>query len=312
MQSVEHVFEMSRKILHLSDHVHIDMVKLGETAKYMLEHPLPEKQVDDHKVRKPVNLNSRDAQGIILKELVSDAVNYCYWQFSSSYRPNGAGSTRMRELLEQSFNPRWAMASPIDLTAQLRNFYRAMMINRFPLMDQRLKHLMALTRPLTMVGASGAQAYNSRRSVGPTFVQMIQESFAFERLFNFLITEIDGYGDDPFLKRAFLFFLQLNRVLGLFEDDIQQFPVPADYQVPKMLFKYEILVYSPVLEHKIFTHTHLEENGPEEMAIRAGTIRAAQLLGEITGWSASDVDGWFFIRRKESEAPFHLCITSNY
>jgi hypothetical protein len=303
---------MSQKILDLSNDVHIDTSRLVETAQRMTHNPPLKKQVDDNIVKKPVDLNSKEAQGIILKELVSDAVNYCYWQFSSKYRPNDAGSTRMRELLEQSFDPDLAIISTADLTAQLRDFYRAMMINRFPLMDKRLQHLIALARPFIMKGASSRRAYNSKQPVSLLFVQMITENFPFERLFNFLITEIDGYGDDPFLKRACLFFIQLNRILGLFEEEVKVFPIPADYQVPNMLFHHGVLVYSPVLEHKIATGTHLEENGPEEMAIRAGTIVAGKELGERTGWSSSDVDGYFFTRRHHVNSLFHLCITSNY
>lgn len=312
MQVIEHVFDMSQKILDLSNNVHIDTARLEETAHRMIKNPPLEKQVDDHKVKDVLYLNSIEAQEIILKELVSDAVNYCYWQFSSKYRPNGAGSTRMRELLEQSFDPKLAVLSSANLTAQLRDFYRAMMINRFPLMDKRLQHLMALTRPLVMVGASNRRAYIGERPVGHEFVQMIREGFKFKTLFKFLITEIDGYGDDPFLKRACLFFIQLNRILGLFEDEVKVFPLPADYQVPNMLFHHGVLVYSPVLEHKIATGTHLEENGPEEMAIRAGTIVAGKELGKLTGWSSSDVDGYFFTRRHHVNSLFHLCITSNY
>jgi len=313
MKISNHIFDMSKRILDLSPNVHINMAILGDVAKKMSDSPMVEKQVDDHKLAKVIGLDSSEAQAIILKELVSDSVNYCYWQFSSDYRPNGAGSTKMRSLLEQSFNAEIAMRSNLNFESQIREFYRAMMINRFPLMDKRLQHLTALTRPITMIGATNQNAFHSNECVGRLITRMICEEYSFEHVFDFLETEIDGYGDDPFLKRASLFFLQLNRILGLYPDECKLLPIPADYQVPKMLYFYGILEYAPVLEHKVMTSQHLEENGPEEMAIRAGAVVAGFELAIRTGWSPADVDGWFFSRRNEPKnLPFHLCITSNY
>jgi hypothetical protein len=223
---------------------------------------------------------------------------------------NGAGSTKMRELLDQSFDAKKALHGRMDLIAQLREFYRAMMINRFPLMDKRREHLYALARPFLSYGATNAHADYSG-SVAHILVHWITEGVDVHTALKFLITEVDGFGDDPFLKRAFLFFLQLNRILGIYKE-VKEFPIPADYQVPKMLHHYNILKYSPELEKKIISGVHLQENSPEEMAIRAAAILACQQLGEETGWSASNIDGWFFIRRRQVDGPFHLCITSNY
>lgn len=312
MEISNHIFKMSKTILNQSPHVTIKWGRLSEVAKEMSQFPLLDKQVDDHKLAQVIGLGSKESQDIILKELVSDSVNYCYWQFSSDYRPNNAGSTRMRELLEDSFNANLAMHSNMDFEAQIRNFYRAMMINRFPLMNKRLQHLTALTRPLVMVGETGRHAFHSSECVGRTMTRMVCEEFSFKHLFNFLITEVDGYGDDPFLKRASLFFLQLNRILGLYPDECAMLPIPADYQVPKMLMHYKIVEYSATLEHQVMTGQHLQENSPKEMAIRAAAVVCGFELAIRTGMSPADVDGWFFSRRNESELPFHLCITSNY
>jgi hypothetical protein len=268
---------------------------------------MPEKQVDKHKVI--VGLD--DQREVILKELVSDSINYCYWTCDFDIRMNGAGSTKMRDLLEESFDAKVALRGRLDLLAQLRNFYRAMMVNRFPLMDKRREHLYALTRPLVMYGSTNMSA-SQGGAVALILTDWIAQGVDLDRALNFLITEVDGFGDDPFLKRAFLFFLQLNRILGIYDDEVTELPVPADYQVPKMLRHYGILKYSSELAEKVRLGVHLEENSPEEMAIRAATILACQSLGYETGWSASDVDGWFFIRRKQVDGPFHLCKTGNY
>ena len=307
MKIIEHIFAMSEKIIDSSNDVSIDWDRLAYIADKMKNTPNQEKQVDEHKIE-----NIELDEDIILKELVSDSVNYCFWQFSSDYRPNDAGSTRMRQLLEENFDAKLARWNRSNLKYQIRRFYKAMLMERFPLMNKRLIHLEALSRPMKFHGATSRHpSYNG--SVADNFIYGIVRKEPFEYLFNFLIGEIDGFGEDPFLKRAILFFLQLNRIYGLYENEIKMLPIPADYQVPKMLSAhYSILVYSKRLENKIRRGEHLQENGPEEMAIRAGTILSADILGDKTGWSPADVDGWLFSRRKISLAPFHCCITSNY
>jgi hypothetical protein len=311
MEIIKHIFDIfdiSHRILENSNDVKINFNALQLTANEMGKNPLEEKQ----KIKKYISPTTGLGRSIVLKELVSDAVNYCFWQFDSSIRPNGSSSTDMRNLLNISFDAKLAMHSDVNFLAQTRNFYRAMMINRYPVMEKRLVHLMALSRPFIMQSETGRHAFYPGRNVAITLVRMIAEDFKFETLFDFLITEIDGYGDDPFLKRASLFFLQLNRIMGLYEDEIKLFPIPADYHIPKMFRHYGILEYSPTLQNKILKSVHLQENGPEEMAIRAGTIVVGKELCDILGWSASDVDWWFFKRRKEVQSSFHLCITSNY
>ena len=165
---------------------------------------------------------------------------------------------------------------------------------------------------MCIYAATNASPHQTDHSVAHILVNWIANGVNLDKALDFLITEVDGFGDDPFLKRAFLFFLQLNRILGLYEDEVKEFPVPADYQVPKMLNHYKIIEYSDVLQNKIDLGIHLTENGPEEMAIRAATIIACQKLGEITGWSASDVDGWFFIRRKEPTSNWLIMMCNGF
>ncbi len=311
MKLVDNIMDIALAV-SCNDIVSINYSALRSVAALMKDNPLEEKQVDEHKIKKALTVDSRLGRELVLKELVSDAVNYCYWIFDSGVRPNGAGSTMMRQLLEQSFDARLAMNSRLDLVAQLRKFHKRMMISRFPLMDKRREHLYALARPLMVYGASNVSAHQTSNTVAHIVVRDIALGIPMDQMLDFLISEVDGYGDDPFLKRAFLFFIQLNRVFGIYEEEVQKLPVPVDYQVPKMLNHYQILDYSEELAAKIDQGVHLPENGPEEMAIRAATMIACRDLGDITGWSAADVDGWFFTRRNETGQNFHLTITSNY
>lgn len=310
MKVIDHIFDMSEKIIDMSSDVSINWYRLNCVIDNIMKNSPPKiKQVDKHVIK-----SSQLDRNVLLKELVSDSVNYCYWQYNSRYRPNDAGSTKMRELLEEYFDTKLAWQSQKNFQYQLRRFYKAMMLESFPLMDKRLTHLMALSRSLIIPHTINRNVHKVRvTTIAESLISMIMPcKIEFEKLFNFLIMEVDGFGEDPFLKRAILFFLQLNRIYGLYEEDIKQLPIPADYQVPKMLVSYGILTYSSKLSNKIELGEHLKENGPEDMAIRAGAIVAARRIGERLGWSPADVDGWFFKRRNESKAPFHCCITSNY
>lgn len=313
IKAIGDVFDLAYEITGKAKHVKINEERLKAVSQEMRKTPLVEKQVDEkpYKGRIP-GLDSNEARDMILKELVADSVNYCYWIYDSDIRPNGAGSNKMRELLDESFDPFLARVSDTDFELQIRNFQNAMMLNRFPLMDKRAQHLKALCRSPITQPATGRYAYRASMNVARTLVELIcMGDINFEFLFNCLIKEIDGFGDDPFLKRASLFFLQLNRILGLFENEVQYFPLPADYQVPKLMRYHGILQYG-ILDHMIQHGMHLRENEPLDMEIRAATIIAGRNLCTLTEWPASDVDGWFFIRRKECKDPFHLCITSNY
>ena len=291
-----------------NEYVNIDEDRYFEMVEFMKKRPPKQRQVDENKID-PSNLK---VQEFILKELVADSVNYCYWVYDSDIRPNNSGSTRMRELLNENFQADMAMRSQIDFEYQLRRFYSAMMLNRFPLMDKRLKHLMALARPVVVRDASASMPYEGS-PVGFVLVDMVSCGTDFNRAFDFLVTQCDGFGDDPFLKRAILFFMQMNRILGLYEEDIKQFPIPADYQVPKMLNAYGITKYAQFLDQLIYNGAHLLENSPAEMAIRATSIVTCRTLAKDLGWSSADVDGWFFTRRKEfTHTKHHCCITSNY
>ena len=99
IQVIKDTIKIAEDIHAQSRHVDIDYKRLRTVAERMTREPLDEKQVDAHKIRKTPDLKSNKARWIILNELVSDSVNYCYWLYNSSTRPNGAGSTMMRSLL---------------------------------------------------------------------------------------------------------------------------------------------------------------------------------------------------------------------
>ena len=86
-----------------------------------------------------------------------------------------------------------------------------------------------------------------------------------------------GYASDPFIKRAFLFIIEMNRRMRWFKKDIHKIPVPTDYQIPKMLRYYNILSFFlyPILSASSFAFFRI---GILFFILSSSTISSPQLL----------------------------------
>jgi hypothetical protein len=235
----------------------------------------------------------------VLLELVASSVNYCYWYGKSTIRPNGASSTFLYECIGNAF---------FDYTYEDHNLFNLcltrlinlLIINRFSLIEERMYHL------------------NQLRLSAENFARKVMQHQENKHLYNTddlmkeLITLFPGFASDMFLKRTFLFFIQMNRKFGWFEEECKTIPVPADYQVPKMLNHFGCFSYSTSLQKMINLNKQIPKNSIEECEIRSATILTVKKLCELTGWTVSDVDSFFFLRRHEVTTPFHLTITTDY
>lgn len=231
-------------------------------------------------------------------ELIATSVNYCYWYGKSTYRPLNASSTKMYELLTDCFEDMdelkkegiYSLSYELEIIIDM--FKEKLSRNRFPLLDQRIQHLEEIKRLPISTNAT--------------------ERTNMHDWLDFLIVHFPGYAKDMFLKRAFLFIIQLHRTLGIFEDEIAELPVPADYQVPNVLRWQGCIHYTKALTNKIDLGELIPEGSREECEIRAATILACELIAERVGCSSSDVDTYLWTKRKEVTYPFHLTRTTNY
>lgn len=285
MNLAESVFEISETILYNEPmNVMINEIAVESLMQEMEEEgklPFPMPDVTD---------KEKD----VMVELVASSINYCYWYSNSGIRPGNANSGLMYQLVNEAFenynNNNFILECTQDLIEKLA-------VNRFPLLEERKRHL------LEIVSSGGEQ-----------FVQKILSNYknGYEDLFVELVERFSGFASDTFLKRASLFFLQLYRKLGWFEDAMTNLPVPADYQVPKILKHYGCLYYKSELDQKIKDGVLIPKHSPEECQIRAGTVLVCKRLCDETGWNISDVDGWLWLRRHVTDDPFHLTITTDY
>ena len=98
----------------------------------------------------------------------------------------------------------------------------------------------------------------------------------------------------------------------MFEKHLIQLPIPADYQVPKVLNGIGFIKYSDGLEDIIKKEILIPKGSKYEIQIRAATVLACQNICEVTGWNSSEIDTWFWTKRNEVKFPFHLSITTDY
>jgi len=232
----------------------------------------------------------------ILMELVAASVNYCYWYGKHNIRPNNSSSTTMYAALMEAFDDYVDdFPTRANFKKNINRFVEELAIRRFPLLEDRKRHLYQLLE----TGERFCEAiYQNHEEIGPNLET--------------LVSLFPGFASDMFLKRASLFFIQLFRRFGWFENDLHNLHVPADYQVPKMLNHFGCLIYEDELQYAIDTDQLIPKHSQHECEIRAATVLTVKNLCILTGWNVAEVDGFFFTKRHDSTEPFHLTITTDY
>lgn len=287
MNLITNVFDLAEEFMESPQYVDIledNVHTLAEQMKRTGIDPFPSQSTgENHRL-------------VILKELTASSINYCYWYGKSDIRPGGCGSGLMYDIVNQ-----WLEKyGYTTLNRNINDIKRELALHRFPLLEERIKHLTEV-----------AQA-------GEMFATMMMDNLPktgegyYYPIFKNLVEMFPGFASDLFLKRASLFFLQLYRKMGWYEEAMNFLPVPADYQVPKMLYHFKCFKYSQQLLGTIRGNHILPKGHLAECEIRAGTIVVCKMLQKATEWNISDIDSWLWLRRKECNDPFHLTITTDY
>ena len=288
MNLVENVYEMSRSFMKNSSYVVLNEEGIERIASKMKEQgnrPFPSVDIDNQFKH-------------VLMHLVGGAINYCYWYGRSDFRPLDCRASKMFTQVEKAFQFYDINPFGESLQACAENLVSLLSIERFPLLEQREKHIFELVK-------NGEKFVNSILIDG-------EKTTCIHHLEN-LVSLFPGYASDQFLKRASLFFLMLYRYFGWFEvSTLTELHVPADYQVPKVLEHEGCIKYHPPLKEMIENNSLIPKYSQIECEIRSATVLACDKLKKLTGWNMSDVDGWFWLGSKKVDGPFHLTITTDY
>ncbi|MCK5538183.1 MAG: hypothetical protein KAI79_15255 [Bacteroidales bacterium] len=134
-----------------------------------------------------------------------------------------------------------------------------------------------------------------------------------------MLSKLVCFKEDIFFKKGLFAVMMTGRMLPElkaaytnYAKELSILPVPADYQIPKMLRHYGLIEFSDVLGEMVDSSVLLQENSEMELNIRAATAQACRLISEVNGVSVDEVDAYLFMKRKESGLRHHLCVTVSY
>jgi hypothetical protein len=286
MNLVKNVYEISEDFMKNSYDVELNYEGIEKFSNEMLS---------ENKIEFPMP-PTEDAYKAVVLELVASSINYCYWYGKDTVRPNGSSSSLMYECLANAFFD-YVGRDQNKFNTCITRLINLLINHRFPLIEERMYHLSQMRL--------SAEDYSQK-------IIDCDDKEDINDLMLELITLFPGFGADLFLKRTFLFFMQMNRRFRWFEGSMKNMPVAADYQVPKMLEYFNCITYTPQLKQKIQNRELISKGSVQECEIRAATVLACKKLCEITGWNIAEVDGYLWLKRKEVTTPFHLTITTDY
>ena len=307
MNLVNKVFDISKEFVDKSSYVLIVEDNLEKVAKDI------KKELKDYKefwMGYPKCIKAENGKNheyeLVAYELIAGSINYCYWYGRHDIRPNNSSSTLMYELLDESFkeakctfNEHFSSLCYDAITI----FIKKLSLYGFPMLENRVKHLKEIQNSIKKNGVDiiNTISYRSDRN-----------ELSIEELLEILVVNYPGYAGDIFLKRAFLFIMMLYRRLKWFKDEIYKVPIPADYQIPKMLKYLGCIDYSSSLREIVDTNRQILSGSQMECEIRAASIITCKKLAEETECSMTDIDTYLWLKRKECKDPFHLTITTDY
>jgi len=285
-------------------------VRIGEGCIDSLANSWKEKPLSDDLFFGPPSIPlPQDVIGkierIIWYELIASSVNYQYWYGKSDVRPNGSGATKMYELLTDAFDS-CGSTQTTSIANVISVFSARMAKERFPALTDRTRHLVELLEK------GRGNNYPAFDFVNSLALAVEEGSVDIDRFLNMMITSFPGFAEDQFLKRAFLFFHLLHRRMGWFKEEIKKVPIPADYQIPKMLRWLGCIEYENELENLLYDNKFIPAGSLMECEIRASSILACKMLSDKSGYDMGTIDQYLWSRRKECTDSFHLTITTDY
>jgi hypothetical protein len=256
-------------------HVTINNEKINELAETIQN----SEKIDFYSLeldqQQPINRYHNNGVYIeVIKELIANSVNYCYWYGASSIKPSS--STMLYTDIDSIFNN--ATVSALIIERRIENLIRLMAMHRYPMLEERRRHLFELAPKAEKIAEFIIQHHEDNQ----------------EACFGLLVDELSGFASDMFLKRASLFFMQLYRKFKWFNKLAYLLPVPVDYQLPKVLRYFDVIRYTDKLSQKIFDSKLIPKHSLEEIQIRAATIKACNQLKALTNWNSVDIDTYLW------------------
>lgn len=311
---VKGVLELANEFMAKSDHVTINEACINGYCNIIREDINKEPYfMGEPKISLIEDRDIDRISQIVLYELMAGAVNYKYWYGRYDVRPNEACANKMYSTLDKTFGQiiKPQTVSSSYCSALVDTFSINLCSERFPMLKERSLHLAELKENLVGRGDPNNPP-NASFFVHQLALDISDGTEDAEVWLKILVQSFPGFAQDMFLKRASLFFMMLYRRMGWFKDSIHKLPIPADYQIPKILEAEGCLKYSHQLKNDIIEGKLIPKGSLMECEIRAAAIVACQKIAKECGVTMCKVDDYMWLKRKEYDMPFHLTMTTDY
>jgi len=226
------------------------------------------------------------------------ALQYSFFLGSSAIRFGGMDSLGMMRLIDGVF-AECSVRHPSEIPAIYERLRRRLIASPVTMLESRLEIVRELCERFDF-DTYGRSLYDVGASL-----DLLAETACFKR--------------DLFFKKGLLALMLSNRMLPNLKEEnpdysrqIASLPVPADYQIPRILRHFGLIRLSESLQNLIDTDTPLPENSAMELAIRSATVLACDRLAQNNGISPDQVDAWLFRQKGFVTLKHHLCVTRSY
>ncbi len=263
--------------------------------------------------------------------LLLDALNFCFWAEKNQPRWNidyqgeilngyWAEAAALKRAVEEGI-PLWdaSYLSKISKKVVTHIFRGTDALITIPLLEQRIANAREVGKVLS-------EHYNGQFSHA-----IKQANGSAVQLALLLARDFSSFNDTAtyhkrtvrFLKRAQICIADLYGSFGAKQwgafDDLDQLTIFADYKLPQVLRHFNVLEYYPTLAERIDNQQLLEPGSEEEIAIRACTIWASELLrrallrhGHTINAAEIDQRLWLIGQNSADMRPYHRTRTIYY
>jgi len=254
--------------------------------------------------------------------LVFNSISFSYWgepKWTIEYKDEKHdGSYGLILALRRAIEENKPILNPNYLAnitkRDLKNILRAN--TEIPLLKERWEILREIGKILTK--KFDGDFNNIIKKAGSDMFELLDSIVNNFSSFN----DVENYKDKKiyFYKRAQLLISDINEICKLKLKKIDELTACADYKLPQMLRRMNVLVYSKELTEKVDNKIPIPKESNEEIEIRANTIWAVEFMKNeikkknpaITSQEIND-HLWLLSQDKSpSDKPYHLTRTTFY
>lgn len=259
---------------------------------------------------------------------LEDTVNFCFWAELRKQKwqvewPEGNISSGGWYSLGKCFQRAITQGVPIldasylmNLTIeQVQSLFKGVKGTKIPLFEKRLENLQEAGRVLN-------KKYSGR------YINALRKTnFDAVKIVKLLINDFPSFRDIAvwnknkiyFLKRAqicaqdFSYLSKKYKEIGI--KNIHLLSGFADYKIPQMFRRYEVISYSKKLEEKVDNYVLIPMGSREEIEIRSTSVWCIELIRQrLKKYMAADIDNalWLISQNQRNVKPYHRTYTIFY